>query len=130
MGRLRERERNDALSGKDRERKRDDALSAVSRVGSLLVRVARQVYANPMKKSPAPGDTNGTFTGVIENMPESSFAQGARSKLDLDSIPRRNIQTSPGKRGSFDARLSGVFLSKRDDDEKGLSSCPCRLRGC
>lgn len=59
------------------------------------------VYSNPMKKSSAPGDTNGTFAGVIENMPESSFAQGARSKLDLDSIPRRNIQTSPGKRGGF-----------------------------
>ena len=76
-----------------------------------------------MKKSSAPGDTNGTFAGVIENMPESSFAQGARSKLDLDSIPRRNIQTSPGKRGGFGARLAGVFFSQKVWEKGIIEKC-------
>ena len=63
------------------------------------------VYASPMKKSASPGDMNGTFSkSPPEHLPDGTAPPMRRNKVDVDVIARRNIQTSPGKRGGF-----GVF---------------------
>ncbi|KAH8058051.1 2-hydroxy-adenosine triphosphate pyrophosphatase [Aureococcus anophagefferens] len=59
-------------------------------------------YASPMKKSASPGDMCGTFNKTpVEHLPDGTAMIGRRSKVDVDVIARRNIQTSPGKRGGF-----------------------------
>ncbi|KAH8096326.1 serine carboxypeptidase [Aureococcus anophagefferens] len=58
-------------------------------------------YASPMKKSASPGDMCGTFNKTpVEHLPDGRDDRPP-SKVDVDVIARRNIQTSPGKRGGF-----------------------------
>ena len=55
-----------------------------------------------MKKSASPGDMCGTFNKTpVEHLPDGTAPPMRRTKVEVDVIAHRNIQTSPGKRGGF-----------------------------
>ncbi|KAJ1451705.1 hypothetical protein M885DRAFT_529136 [Pelagophyceae sp. CCMP2097] len=60
-------------------------------------------YSSPMKKSSSPGDVCGTFGGAVEHSSDGVDKKGdPKNKVDVEGIMgRRNIQTSPSKRGGY-----------------------------
>lgn len=59
-------------------------------------------FSNPSKKSTSLGDYNGAFSKGYENMPDGTYkARGIAKKFEPSALSKRNIITSPSRRGTY-----------------------------